>query len=381
MPNAQRKRKKSQISKSFLMKISTILVTGIALPIACTLWKTFIRNGFSLKVNILFLVSLAIFVIWIVLVDVYLLKKEKEETKGHLVKILLYFTILLIISSLWLTIEFLEEPEKGTLVVRIRSDSTYIPEKISIRRNFPKWLSFLNTQYDLEFDFYNRAFSTTKLIRCGEWSVFLHPYHQYEPVKTAYNIPSEEPYTARAEILCRKKICHVIFKTFDENGKPIAGAEIQIYPEPYDFESHKTTPCRMNIEMGTYTIKFRLDGYQDSDPIVDLTFLPDEEIVVKGILRRLPPDENDPKKQNVKSKKRYINHSKKILIPEVEIKTKMENVAGYIEQGNLKAAEILLKEIIEDFPGSSASKTAKNILDEIQQDAEELLNKIHKKEN
>jgi len=337
----------------FTYLYSNFLIPIIGIPLLLFVGGLIIKKGFSLKINIIFFIWLLFYMSFLVYLLYFSRLKNKTIRKSSTIRF--SFTLLgLILSSIFLFFGYKSEPLKGTLIIHGSINSTNIPDKIYITRGFPKFLSFLDKIIELKRDPNNNTFSTPYYVRCGEWYLFPEPYREYNPIEEIFNI-SKESLKCEKHILFHKCLCKVHFFTEDEGGNPINGASIKIEPPPYVLSSDDKTPCTMDIEMGTYTIAFTLDGFEEY--IINNRMISgDDEIEIKVKFKKIlteeaikgdkpplvknPPENKRPKIEN--------NQEDKTMESRRFIQS-LKLVEYYIQTNNISSARDLLNKMKSEF--------------------------------
>jgi len=375
----QDKRRSTPGEIELLEMLRVIFFNLIAITFGLFIYKSIIHQGYSLDVNLLFFSWIGSFILMMLLLDTVILFYNSEKTGKRSISIFFDIGVLCLLLSILLFLNCQDEPEKGILAIQVHGNSTNIPGKVSIKRNFPGFLSSLDKEIELDYDEKNRTFYTSKPIRCGKWTLVPWPADDYGPVESALIVPSKKPYKGIDKIEFHKRLCDVDFKTSSKDGKEIVGARIKFVSGklPFGFKPEETTPCNMKLEIGTYQIVFELNGYNDSQ-LIEKTFFPNEPIIVEGILS-VSRDQNPIKKiKPKKSKPSGKIEPTKTYPPEnpgendqaLEGKVKnikrMELVKDFIHEGNLNAAEKLLNEIVNEA-GDAEKAEAENLLEKIRE--------------
>lgn len=378
------------VKKSFVEKLAEILSNNLLfllfIPIVSIVGGIIIRRGYSLKVNTLFFVWVLVLVGFVIsLNNIIMYTKKGLDIRKATKRILLISTVFLVFFSISLLSAGLSEPMKGTLIIHIHENSTRKPDKIFVNRGFSWPLSLLDVRKELTRDYLNNKFSTSEFIRCGKWFLVPEPLDQYDPIEKTLYVPQKSPYKTEDKILFHKRLCNVHFSTKDTDGNPIDGAKIEIDPIPYGFDTGDKTPSFMKLEMGTYLIIFKLEGYEAKT--IERTFSPDTEIKVIGTLKKInieprqpkpikpdpvgednasKPHQKEPKAKIIPFKKKHSNsHIDDKLTESVRYFNMMRQVRVYVNIRKFDEAQKILKEIISKHSGNRKSE-AQKILDEIQ---------------
>lgn len=344
----------------FYIVVTNILVPIIAAPFLLLVSGLIFKKGFSLRVNILFL----FWVLWYVVFLVFLfyfpyLKKNKKTIRKSSKIIFIVIFLLLILFSILLLSGCLAETLNGTLFINAAENSKNIPEKIYITRGFPNFLSFLDVKKELKYDLHKKQFSTPDYVRYGNWYLYPEPAKEYSSIPEALNI-SKDKFKCEQTILFHKRLCRVNFITETEEEKPLNGASIKIDPVPYGFLKDEKTNCSMNIEMGTYTITFNLEGFEEHT--ISRTLYGDDDIEIKVYLKKkadeVSPDENkkDPgdKKQTTKPPGKIETNNEPDPVVSKDIESmrfirSMDAVGYYIKTKQISAARDLLIKMKSEY--------------------------------
>lgn len=365
---------KNSVSENMQEMLSNNLLFLLLIPIVSVVGGFILWRGFSLAVNIFFFFWVLLLTGFVILLNNLLTHKKKKWKVRKSSKItFLIFTVLLLIFSVLLLLACLNEPKKGTLIIHNHDNSTRIPDKIFIIRGFPRFLSFLDVKKELKLDQHKERFSTSEFIRCGNWFLIPDPPHMYDPIAESLKISDEIPYKGNYTILFHKRLCNVHFSTIDKDQKPINGAKIKIEPMPYGFDPKDDTPSFMKPEIGTYTVTFRLEEYEDAI-LPDITFSTDREIKVVGTLKKMKtelqpqPDQKEREiKKNEQLQKQKTGHGEVSgdLSERVKYTNMWRQVKNYLRIKNFDEARNVLKNIILKYPGTKKARRAREFLEQI----------------